>query len=227
MDKSNIATQPTSTAKGKCHSLFVDKNISTKQNFRIFVNTFYEVENDIHNIWNMLLKAGTEDTLELRISSPGGLVTECQMYVNIMRNKFPGRTTTYIDSHASSAGAFTFSAGDKRVIYENSRIMYHNYSGGHQGTHQKMLDRMKFDTKHIIGFLRSTLKVGKKGFLTKKEYKQMVEGKEYWFGAEEMCKRGIATHIIVNGKELTTKEYLKGLKKGKKEKIQKYSLLDI
>lgn len=203
-------------AKGECHSLFIDQKITTVQNFKVFVSTFFEQDNEVHKMWNLLLKARPTDTLELRIQSPGGLVTECQMFVNLMKNKFPGRTVTYIDSHASSAGAFTFCAGDKRVIYENSRIMLHNYSGGHQGTHQKMLDRIEFDTKHIIGFLKSTLKIGKKGYLTKKEFKKMVESKEYWFGAAEMCERNIATHIVVDGEELTSKQYIKRLKKNKK-----------
>jgi len=189
-------------------SLFVNKTEHTIKNFRIFINSFMESKNDIHDVWNKLLSAGSEDTLELRISSPGGQVTECQMFVNIMRNKFPGRSTTYIDSHASSAGAFTFCVGDKRVIYENSRLMLHNYSGGYDGGFKKMKDRLDFDEKHIIGFLKSTLKIGKNGFISKKEFKKMINGKEYWFRAEEMCKRGIATHVIVDGKEYSAKEYL-------------------
>jgi len=194
--------------KGEHHSLFVNKTEHTIKNFRIFINSFMESKNDIHDVWNKLLSAGSEDTLELRISSPGGQVTECQMFVNIMRNKFPGRSTTYIDSHASSAGAFTFCVGDKRVIYENSRLMLHNYSGGYDGGFKKMKDRLDFDEKHIIGFLKSTLKIGKNGFISKKEFKKMINGKEYWFRAEEMCKRGIATHVIVDGKEYSAKEYL-------------------
>lgn len=199
--------------KGTHHSMFVDKHIETKQNYRIFVSKFSEDNNNLHDVWDTLLKAGKNDTLELRISSPGGYVTECQMFVNLAKNKFKGRTTTYIDSHASSAGAFTFSIGDKRVIYENSRLMYHNFSGGYDGNYQKMKDRIDFDKKHIIGFLTSTLKIGKKGFLTKKELKKMVKGKEFWFDAKNMCERGIATHIVIDGEELTAKDYLKSLKK--------------
>jgi len=200
---------------GKCHSLFINENVKVIKNFRVFVNKFFEQENKIHELWEVLLNAGSDDTLELRISSPGGMVTECQMFVNIMRNKFNGRTVTYIDSHASSAGAFTFCVGDKRVIYENSRIMLHNYSGGYVGGFKKMKDRLDFDEKHVIGFLKSTLKLGKNGFLTNKEFKQMVDGKEFWFRAEEMCKRGIATHVVVDGTEFTSKQYLKKCSKTK------------
>jgi len=39
-------------------------------------------------------------------------------------------------------------------------------------------------------------------------------------GTKELCKRGIATHVIVDGRELTAKEYLKQLKKKKAMKKQ-------
>jgi len=199
--------------KGKVHSMFTNKNVTTVQNFRVFVNSFTESGNDIHGIWNNLLNAGSNDTLELRIASPGGYVTECQNFINIMRNKFKDRTTTYIDSHASSAGAITFLAGDKRVIYENSRIMIHNYAGGYSGEYKKMKTRIDFDEKHIIGFLKSIIRPkASHKFLSKKEFKEMVNGKEFWFRTDEMAKRKICTHVIVDGEEMTAKQYLKSIK---------------
>jgi ATP-dependent protease ClpP protease subunit len=196
-----------SNIKAEKHSLYV-KNTTTR-NFRVFIDSFINEENTIHDIFDSLLDAGNNDTLELRISSPGGLVTECQQIVNIINNKFKDRSTAYIDSHASSAGAFTFCSCNKRVIYENSRLMLHNYSGGHSGKHQDMKDRLEFDTDHIISFLKSNIKVGKKGFLSKKEFKKMIEGKNYWFNADDMLKRGIATHIIINGEEISREDYFK------------------
>lgn len=159
------------------HTLFVEPVIKKRDNYKVFVGAFNEDSNKINETWNKLLNAKPDDTLELRIASPGGLVTECQMYINIMNNKFHNRTTAYIDSHASSAGAFTFCAAHKRVIFENSRLMLHNYSGGHQGKHQDMKDRMKFDTGHIIPFLKSTLKIGKNGYLNKKNLRKWLKEK--------------------------------------------------
>ncbi len=44
----------------------------------------------------------------------------------------------------------------------------------------------------------------------------MLIGKDFWMDTKEMCKRGIATHVIVAGEELTAEEYL-NRKKGKVE----------
>jgi hypothetical protein len=36
-------------------------------------------------------------------------------------------------------------------------------------------------------------------------------------GPKELCKRGIATHVIVSGKEITAKQYLKLLKQERRK----------
>jgi len=65
--------------------------------------------------------------------------------------------------------------------------------------------------------LKSFLKIYvKKGFLTKDEFKEMIIGKDLWMDTKEMCKRGIATHVIIAGRELTAEEYIASIKKKKK-----------
>jgi len=194
------------TYESKEHSLHKKKIVKNQDytKFRFFIGTFDNQTPKFHLILNDLYDSNEKDELELRIMSPVGLVIECQQVVNIMNNKFNGRTTAYIESHASSAGAIVFANADKRVIYENSRIMFHNYSGGYGGKFQDIKDRLDFDEKHIISFLSVA-----KQFLNKKEWKQMVNGKNFWFDASDMLKRNIATHIIVDGKEMTKKEYKK------------------
>lgn len=224
IDNRQLNSSPTSQPiKAPYHSLFTKPKTTIQNTYRFFISSFDNENNEFHGMMDTLLSAAPQDLLELRISSPGGLVTECQQIVNVIWNNFKDRNIAFIDSHASSAGAFTFCACDKRVIYKNSRLMLHNYSGGHAGPHQKMKDRMKFDAKHIISFLKSTLKVGKNGFLNEKEFNQMIIGKEFWFDADEMLKRGIATDIVIDGKMLSAEEYFALTKSHKKTKTPKKS----
>jgi len=204
--------------KSENHSLFVgEKPVKIQKIYRVFIGAYDNQKPDFHDILNELYNASENSELELRIMSPGGLVVECQQIVNLMQNKFKDKSIAYIESHASSAGAITFVHAKKRVIYWNSRIMFHNYSGGYIGDYHKMKTRIDFDSKHTIGFLEPV-----KQFLTKKEWKKMINGKEYWFGAEEMLERGIATHLILNGKEYEGKKALKKLKKFLKKKENNY-----
>lgn len=195
--------------KLKNHSLFIDKK---RKEYRLFVGPFDNQETSFHRILDELYKAPENSKLELRIASPGGLVVECQQLVNLMQNKFKNKTVAYIDSHASSAGAITFANADERIVYWNSRIMFHNYSGGYGGDYHKMKTRIDFDSIHVIRFLASAKK-----FFNDKEWNKLINGKEYWFDALEMLERGIATHLILNGKKYKNKKAIKKLKKYYKE----------
>jgi len=112
-----------------------------------------------------------------------------------------------------------FSMVDKRVVYPYSDFMYHNYAGGAHGKGGELKARVNHDSKRLEAFFHEI--IVKQGFLSEEEYTQMLVGQDYWMGTKELCKRGIATHVIVEGKELTAKEYLKRLKDKKKEKKAK------
>ena len=47
------------------------------------------------------------------------------------------------------------------------------------------------------------------GIISEEEYEKLLIGQDYWMASEEMCKRGIATHVIVDGEEIRSKEYFK------------------
>jgi hypothetical protein len=51
--------------------------------------------------------------------------------------------------------------------------------------------------------------VVKQGFLSEDEFEKLLIGQDYWMASEELCKRGIGTHVIVDGKEIEADEYLK------------------
>jgi len=205
------------TFRASEHSLHICETKTVKKTYRLFVGPFSNQDPEFHNILNELYNADKDSVLELKIMSPGGEVIECQQITNLMQNKFKDNTVAYIESHASSAGAYVFASADKRIIYWNSRIMFHNYSGGYQGDYHKIKTRIDFDSKHIIGFIESA-----KRFFTEKEWNKLINGKEYWFTAKEMLERGLATHIILEGVEYDRKKGLKKLKKFLKEKAENH-----
>jgi len=179
--------------------------------YRMFVDDFMEFEKGLHGIYNELWDAGDTDKLELRINSNGGMVNEGAQFYSIIKNKFNGRTTTILDNKGYSMGALTFCMGDRRVVTERADLMFHDYAGGVGGKGGEIEAR----NAHTQVFIRKFFKevILDQGFLTKKEYKNMLIGQDYWMGVEELCERGIATHVLVNGKEIKAKKYLKKLKK--------------
>ena len=183
--------------------------------YRIYIGRFFELKKGLHSVFNELKSAKENDVLEFMIDSGGGFVNEGMQFYNIMQEKFYGRTVAYLDNKGYSMGAMLFSMADKRVIYPYSDFMYHNYAGGAVGKGGEIKARLEHTSKKLEAFFHDI--IVKQGFLSEDEYSQMLVGQDYWMGAKELCKRGIATHVIVEGKEVTAKEYLKELKKKKKK----------
>jgi ATP-dependent protease ClpP protease subunit len=184
--------------------------------YRVYIGRFRELRKGLHSVFNELREAKTNDYLELMISSSGGAVLEGQQFYNLIQDKFYGRTVAYLNNHGYSMGALLFCMADKRIIYEYSELMFHNYSGGAIGKGGDLKARIEHYGKTMDTFFYDI--IVKKGFLKKDEFEQMLVGQDYWMEAKELCKRGIATHVILKGEEITAKEYLKVLKDRKKEK---------
>lgn len=99
--------------------------------------------------------------------------------------------------------------------------MFHTYSHGSHGKGGEVKTHVDHTSKKLERFFYDL--IVKKGFLSDKEFQNMLIGQDYWMDAKELCKRGIATHVIAEGKEFTAKEYLKKIKKQKKSKKVKES----
>lgn len=186
--------------------------------YRVYIGRFFELKKGLHSVFNELREAKEYDVLELMIDSGGGFVNEGMQFYNIMQEKFNGRTVAYLDNKGYSMGAMLFSMADKRVAYPYSDFMYHNYAGGASGKGGEIKARLEHTSKKLEKFFHDI--IVKRGFLTEEEYQQMLIGQDYWMGTKELCQRGIATHVIYDGKEVTAKEYLKHLKRTKKAKKQ-------
>jgi len=194
--------------------------IPKHKRYRIYIGKFFEHKKGLHAVFDELKRAKEVDYLELIINSPGGSVNEGMLFYNMIQEKFYGRVATFLDNRGYSMGALLFCMGDKRVIYPYSDLMFHTYSHGVAGKGDEVKTRVKHNAKILERFFYDL--IVKKGFLGEDEYRKMIIGKDYWMDAKELCKRGIATHVIVAGKEITAKEYLKYLKeKKKKEKESK------
>ncbi len=182
--------------------------------FRVYISSFSEIKKGLHAVFNELRKANPNDELELRINSGGGYVREGQQFFNVMLEKFSGRTTAYLDNVGYSMGALLFCMAEKRVIYPYSDLMFHDYAHFVVGKGGNVKSRVKHSSRTMKQFFHDI--VVRQDFLTEAEFKEMLLGKDFWMNAKEMCQRGIATDVMINGKTITAKAFLKLLKRKKK-----------
>ncbi len=182
--------------------------------YTLYVERFKELKRGLHSVFNELRNAGKEDMLEIRINSGGGSVNEGIQFYNLLREKFNGRSCAYLDNHGYSMGALLFCMADRRVIYPYSDLMFHNYASTVSGKGGELKSRLEHRDRLLRKFFRNM--IVEKGFLSKKEFDEMVIGKDFWMDAEEMCRRGIATHVVWEDREMKAKKYLKILKKAQR-----------
>lgn len=85
-------------------------------------------------IAQLLFLSGTDPEAEIKlyIQSPGGVITAGMAIVDAMR-AIPNKVTTICIGQSSSMGAIILSAGDRRKILPNARVLIHQPLAGFEG----------------------------------------------------------------------------------------------
>ena len=172
--------------------------------YTLYIRDFEENEKGLSELFYALRDAGPSDELEIRISSPGGYISELISFRSVLKEVFNGRVTTILDSYGYSCGAFIFCMGDRRVISEFSEAMFHTASFGAWGETYKVKAQHDFVQSQLERFAVNVMKP----YFGEKEIDDMLQGKDFWMDAKEMAGRGLADEVIVDGIPLMAVDYL-------------------
>lgn len=133
------------------------------------------------------LKGITAKTINLRINSPGGYMTEGHAIYNRLK-EHPARVITHIDGLAASMATVIALAGDEVRIAESALFMIHNPSGlthGEAADLRKYADRMDKMKSQIVDIYHE--KTG----IDKGELGEMMDA-ETWLTGNEAVEQGFA-----------------------------------
>jgi ATP-dependent protease ClpP protease subunit len=89
-------------------------------------------------------------------------------------------------------GGVLLQAGDRRIMTPNSYVMIHEVSSGDYGSTSQLRDtveHMEALENHIVEIFLSRVKISRKRFL------ENWNRKEWWLGASEAVKVGIADEV--------------------------------
>jgi ATP-dependent protease ClpP protease subunit len=140
--------------------------------------------NDYTEWFDIMRNATPDDDLNIRINSRGGDVATAIQFIRVMAECL-GQITCSIEGDCMSAATMIFLAGDRFEITPHSLFMVHNYSGGTIGKGGEMFDQIVFERDWSAKLLKQVYT----GFLTKKEIKSLLDGKDIWLDYEEVAKR--------------------------------------
>jgi ATP-dependent protease ClpP protease subunit len=136
---------------------------------------------------------GDVSTIDLRVNSDGGLVTDARaMWTLLVEHK--AKITTHIDGIAASAASFVALAGDEIIIAEGGFIMIHNARGGCYGEAKDMRDAALV-LELVNGTMRDTYAARTKQ--TTAQIEKWMNA-ETWFTGAEAVKYGFADRIVEN-----------------------------
>lgn len=119
-------------------------------------------------------------TLNLRINSPGGSVTEAAAILQTL-DEFPGRVEVDIDGVAASAATLVMMAGDEVRAATNALVMIHNPWAGVMGTAADMRR-----TADLLDKVRGQIldRYAQRGTLSRDEFAAAMDAETWYTGAE-------------------------------------------
>lgn len=135
---------------------------------------------DFSEEFQMLATAGPDDTIRMKILSPGGSVDTCLMITKAMR-ECEAPILGWIGPTCASAASVIALECDEWEIDDMSTLMIHNGSFG--PGFGKTKDILAY-TQHTDKMLERFLRLTYTGFLTEEEILQVIDGKELYFDVE-------------------------------------------
>jgi len=144
--------------------------------------------------------ASPSDVINLHLNTPGGLVSTGVQIISAMRAS-QGHIVTHLEGEACSMGALLFLTADEMVVYDDSLLMFHNYSGGAFGKGHEMTASIDATNKWYSK-LANTVCVP---FLTKEELARIFDGADLWMLSDEVEVRLKKMAKILLEKETTRK----------------------
>ena len=161
--------------------------------------------------WNQILRTASEtDAVVIHINSPGG---DIFTIIQLMRSmaESPATVVASVEGMCMSAATLLFLSADVCEISEHSHFMFHTYSSGNWGKGSEQLANVQADDK----WARHLFNTVYKDFLSVKEIKEIVDGKDLWMNPAEVKKRLEArnkAHEKGKGPKRTKKALLRGKK---------------
>jgi len=152
--------------------------------FNIYLVDVIETPRQFLNAIEVMQAATEKDTVIVHLQTPGGSLDATDMFIQAMR-ECEGKIIVKASGGVHSAGTVILLEADEFTLSENFNCLVHNGSCGSGGKYSDFKSQAKFTQDYMERVMHSTYK----GFLTEEEITALLEGKDYWFFAEEFGAR--------------------------------------
>lgn len=152
--------------------------------YDLYIYGLIEDNPDLFTILNKIRNAEEEDVVNVYINSPGGYVSTAINICNVLKMS-SANVIAHLEGDACSAAAVILLSCNNIIIYEDTIVMLHNYSGDFSGKGHEIRDHFHSVDKRDTEWLAKAAR----RILTEEEVDAMIEGKDFWIKGEEVAER--------------------------------------
>lgn len=136
------------------------------------------------DLCNILRNASPQDEVVIRINSRGGSVASERMIVNAIQ-ECQANVKGFIEYDCMSAATGVFLACHEHYWADHIQFMAHCSWWGAVGKNPDIRSQTEFGLRQMDEEIIATYS----GLLDENELKELNDGKEFWFGAEDLIER--------------------------------------
>jgi ATP-dependent protease ClpP protease subunit len=168
--------------KEKPYSFYKQK-MATNQ-FHYYISGPIEEPSRYTEMIHQIRTAGQNDVVHVHLNTPGGLVSTGVQIISAMRAS-NGHIVTHLEGEACSMGALLFLTADEMVVYDDSLLMFHNYSGWAHGKGHEITASVDATNKWYSKLARTVCTP----FLSEAELDKIFDGADLWMLSNEVEDR--------------------------------------
>ena len=139
---------------------------------------------DYIELCDILRSASHNDEVLIRFNSGGGLLSTGDMIINAI-NESQANVHGFIEHSCGSMATMIFLQCHSWSLSDSAEFFVHNASGGSFGKENENYASTMFARRKIHRMIKNRYA----GFLTEKEFENVLNGQDYYFDSEEIAER--------------------------------------
>ena len=151
----------------------------------VFINGGIEAPEEYIEVNNLLNSVGEGYNINFFINSNGGLV-ETGIELAYMVQESRANTTAIITHECCSSATYLFMKSKNHVVYDCAYMLIHSFATSYDHTSITRINKLITKDLEFNSIILNNIYGG---FLTKKEIKEVSEGREMYMYAPEIRKR--------------------------------------
>lgn len=152
--------------------------------FYILLDEEIKAPSYYRNAYQTLRQAGEGETVELIISSPGGVLTSAIIFKNLIE-ECRAEVVGVLEGEAFSAGSLILLSCPTIHIKPYSTLMCHSAAFGSSGIVQQVRDHVDFTGRHAEAVMEDVYR----DFLSAQEFEDLKRGVEIWLDYDQINSR--------------------------------------